>query len=171
MDRRAFVASSVGLVAAGAVSAAEQQPSLRSRLLGAWSLTEAVSITGSDIAPWSGRQTPITGILIYLDSGWMSVQISGARPDTISRADFGKLSTADRFVWLKEYYAYYGTFEIDEAARVVTHRLADSLFPYEKAANLKRSFELEGNILTLLTEPREEAGRSTFNRLVWKKTA
>ena len=170
MDRRAFVASSVGLAAAGAAFAAEQ-PSLRSRLLGVWSLTDAVTITENVIAPWSGRQTPISGILIYLDSGWMSVQIAGAKPGTISRVDFGKLSTTDRFVWLKEYYAYYGMFEIDELASVVTHRLTDSLFPYEKDAILKRRFELQEGILTLLTEPREEGGRSVVNRLVWKKIA
>jgi hypothetical protein len=101
----------------------------------------------------------------------MSVQISSAKAGAISRDNFGKLTATDRFSWFKEYYAYYGTFEIDEAAHVVTHRVADSLFPYEKGAVLNRNFALEGDILTLLTEPREEGGRSTFNRLIWKKTA
>ena len=60
---------------------------------------------------------------MYAENGWMSVQIAGAAPGTISRADFIKLPAADRVVWLDEYYAYYGTFEIDEVARVVTHHV------------------------------------------------
>jgi hypothetical protein len=153
-----------------AVSAGERQ-SWRSRLLGVWTLTDAVSITGRDVAPWSGRQTPITGTLMYLESGWMSAQLSGAKPGTISRADFVKLSPAERDTWFKEYYAYHAKFEIDEEARIITHRVVDSLFPYEKGIIYKRRFELDGDMLTLLTEPREEGGRTTFNRLVWQKAA
>jgi hypothetical protein len=168
MDRRTFVASSVGVVATSALSAAEQQ-SLRSRLLGVWSLTEAVTIKGNETFPWFGRHLPITGNLMYAESGWMSVQIAGGVPGTISRADFIKLPAADQKVWLDEYYAYYGTFEIDEIAHVVTHHILSSLLPYETATALKRDVTIDGDLLTLLTPPRDESGGRTFNRLVWKK--
>jgi len=173
MDRRTFVATSVGLIAGGKIQevVAQERPSMRSRLLGVWTLTEAVSIAGSDMTPWLGRQTPITGTLMYLDSGWMSAQLSGAKPGAISRSDFTRLSPADAYTWLKEYYAYYARFEIDEETRVITHRVVDSLYPYEKGIVYRRSFELDGDVLTLLTEPREEDARTTFNRLVWKKLA
>jgi Lipocalin-like domain len=168
MDRRTFVASSMGVAVTSALSAAEQQ-SLHSRLLGVWSLTEAVTIKGNETLPWFGRRLPITGNLMYAESGWMSVQIAGGVPGTISRADFIKLPPADRVVWLDEYYAYYGTFEIDEVAHVVTHHVVNSLIPYEKATALKREVAIDRNILTLLTPPRDESGGRTFNRLVWKK--
>ena len=168
MNRRTFVASSLGVVATSALSAAEQQ-SLRSRLLGVWSLTEAVTIKGDETFPWFGRHLPITGNLMYADSGWMSVQIAGAVPGIISRADFIKLAAADRVVWFDEYYAYFGTFEIDEVAHVVTHHVVNSLIPYEAATALKRDVAIDGGILTLLTPPRDESGGKTFNRLVWKK--
>jgi hypothetical protein len=168
MDRRTFVASSMGVVATSAISAAEQQ-SLRSRLLGVWSLTEAVMIKGDETVPWFGRHPPITGNLMYAENGWMSVHIAGAVPGTISRADFIKLPAADRVVWLNEYYAYYGTFEIDEVAHVVTHHIVNSLMPYETATALKRDVAIDRDMLTLLTPPREENGGRTFNRLVWKK--
>ena len=108
---------------------------------------------------------------MYAESGWMSVHIAGAVPRTISRADFIKLPAADRVVWLDEYYAYYGTFEIDEVAHVVTHHVVSSLLPYETAAVLKRDVAIDRDMLTLLTPPRDEAGGRTFNRLVWKKAA
>ena len=106
---------------------------------------------------------------MYAESGWMSVQIAGAVPGTISRADFIKLPPADRVVWLDEYYAYYGTFEIDEVAHVVTHHVVNSLIPYEKATALKREVAIDRNILTLLTPPRDESGAELSIVSVWKK--
>jgi hypothetical protein len=169
MDRRTLIVSSVGVLATGSLSAAEQ-PSLRSRLIGVWSLTEAVTIKGNETSPWFGRHPPITGNLIYTESGQMSVHIAGAPPGTISRPDFIKLSAAERAAWLDEYYAYYGTFEIDEVAKVVTHHIASSLLPYETATMLKRDISINGDMLSLLTPSRDDgSGKTTFNRLVWKK--
>jgi Lipocalin-like domain len=105
MDRRSFLVSSVGVLVTSS-SATADQLSLRSRLIGIWSLTEAVTVKGNETVPWFGRHPPITGILIYSENGWMSVQIAGAPAGTISRADFYKLSAADRAVWFDEYYAY-----------------------------------------------------------------
>jgi hypothetical protein len=167
MDRRAFLASTVGTLAASASVA--QQPNLRAMILGAWSLTEASTVAGTEITSWFGRQDPVSGLLIYQNNGWMSVQISGARPSKIARADYNKLNATDKFEWLKEYYAYYGTFELDDASNIVSHQIFDALLPYERNITLKRKCYLEGDILSLLTEPREESGKTTFNRLVWKR--
>ncbi|TYL80824.1 lipocalin-like domain-containing protein [Bradyrhizobium cytisi] len=111
----------------------------------------------------------MTGIVIYSENGWMSVQIAGAPAGAISRADFYKLSAADRAVWFDEYYAYYGTFEVDEVAHVLTHHVVSSLLPYETATILKRDVSIDGDKLSLLTPAREDGGKTTFNRLVWKK--
>ena len=168
MDRRTFMVSSGGLLATSSWATADQ-PSLRSQLIGVWSLTKAVTVKGNETVPWFGRHPPITGIIIYSESGWMSAQIAGAPAGTISRADFYKLSDADRAVWFDEYYAYYGTFEIDEVAHVVTHHVVSSLLPYETATILKRDVSIDGDMLSLLTPPRDSGGKTTFNRLVWKK--
>ncbi|MCW6513002.1 lipocalin-like domain-containing protein [Hyphomicrobiales bacterium BP6-180914] len=130
-----------------------------------------MTVKETEIVPWLGRQQPIKGNLIYTESGWMSVHITGAVPRTISRGDFLKLPAEDRVVWLDAYYAYYGSFEIDEVAHVVTHHVANSLLPYETATMLKRNVAINGDILTLLTPPRDDGGGKTFNRLVWKKAA
>jgi len=63
--------------------------------LGVWSLINAVSLTDGVLNPWFGRTPPITGILIYLDNGWMSVQIAGARPGK-NPANFDDLPADDR---------------------------------------------------------------------------
>jgi Lipocalin-like domain len=69
-------------------------------------------------------------------------------------------------VWPDEYYAYYGTSEDDEVAHIVTHHIVSSLLPYETATTLKRDIAIDGDMLTLLTPPRDDSGRRTFNCLV-----
>jgi hypothetical protein len=104
MDRRSFIGYSLGLVAGGIQSTSgAEPPSWRSKLLGVWSLTEAFTVAGDEFKPWFGRTNPVTGILMYLDNGWMSVQISGARLGTISRGDFEGLSPSGRVGWFDEY--------------------------------------------------------------------
>ncbi|MBR1092044.1 lipocalin-like domain-containing protein [Bradyrhizobium manausense] len=132
-------------------------------------LTEAVTVKGNETVPWFGRHPPITGVIIYSENGWMSVQIAGAHAGTISRADFDKLSAADRAAWFDEYYAYCGTFEVDDAAHVVTHHVVSSLLPYETGTILKRNVSINEDGLSLLTPARDDGGQTTFNRLVWKR--
>lgn len=171
MNRRSFITALAG--AAGArvpFVAATQRTSWRSQLLGAWSLINAVSLTDGVPKPWFGRKPPITGILMYLDNSWMSVQIAGTRPGK-NPANFDDLPADDRTKWLGQYYAYYGRFEIDEAARVVTHHITDSLLPYERAAVYRRKFDLQNGVLTFITDPRKDGGKTGFNRLIWKRMA
>jgi len=91
------------------------------------------------------------------------------KPGTISRGDFEKLAAIDRVKWLDEYYAYYGNFEVDEGARVITHRVAASLLPYEKAIVYKRQFELDNGLWTLLTEPLDVGGQTPLIDLFGRK--
>jgi Lipocalin-like domain len=172
MDRRTFtaMAASTVLTAEGAKA---ETASVRSRLIGCWTLLEADTVTDGKVTPWFGRKLPLTGILIYHPNGWVSAQICGARPTVKTSANFSQLPDAQKLESLSAYYGYYGTYKVDEAARTVTHTLVDSLWPYEKGNSLRRSFVLEKDVLRLTTAPLPtDDGRTTyFNRLAWKKIA
>jgi hypothetical protein len=172
MDRRTFTAMAAGAVLAAEEAKAETA-SVRSRLIGCWTLLEAETVTDGNVTPWQGRKLPLTGILIYHPNGWVSTQISGTRPAVKTSASFAQLPDAQKFESLSAYYGYYGTYEVDEAAQTVTHSLVDSLWPYEKGNHLRRSFVLEKDVLRLTTAPQPtDDGRTTyFNRLAWKKLA
>ena len=68
------------------------------------------------------------------------------------------------------YVAYYGTYSVDEAAGVVTHLVAGSLFPNWVGGKQQRHFLLERDSLTLTTPPIVLQGSEWVFRLVWKRS-
>jgi hypothetical protein len=60
------------------------------------------------------------------------------------------------------YYAYFGTYEVNEKEGSVLHRVQGSLRPEEVGVSYKRSFMLSGNRLVLTTP---ELRRLTFERV------
>jgi hypothetical protein len=172
MDRRTFTAMAVSTVLT-AEGAKAETASVRARLIGCWTLLEAETVTDGKVTPWRGRKLPLTGILIYHPNGWVSTQISGARPTVKTSAEFARLPDAEKLESLSAYYGYYGTYKVDEGTRTVTHSLVDSLLPYEKGKKLVRTYVLEKGVLRLTTAPLPtDDGRTTyFNHLTWKKMA
>jgi hypothetical protein len=135
-------------------------------LIGAWRLVAAETrLEGGRTAPAFGDMP--SGMLIYDHSGAMSLQISGERPAVGSIETYQSLSPEDRMVFLDSYYAYFGTFEVDESARMVVHRVHASLRPNETGVSYRRQFTIEGERLTLASPPETHEGASVASRLVF----
>src|SRR6267142_2695977 len=99
-----------------------------------------------------GSGLPITkvpvgeGLKVYVQ------MMKSARPAFAS--DDSAAGTADEVsAAFHGYVAYYGSYRVDEGARVVTHRLAGSLFPNWLGSEQRREIVLEGDRLTLSTPP------------------
>jgi hypothetical protein len=69
------------------------------------------------------------------------------------------------------FQAYFGTYEVDEAKRTITHYIAGSLFPNWEGTSQTRFVELSGNRLTLRTPPMTEGGGTVVAVLVWERRA
>ncbi|MDR3512368.1 MAG: lipocalin-like domain-containing protein [Caulobacteraceae bacterium] len=141
-------------------------PQAGSALLGAWTLVSAETLRES------GPSTPafgarISGLLVYDRSGQMSLQIAGERPSVGDVETYQAMSAEDRVVFLDTYYAYFGLFEVDEAAHVVTHRVRGSLRPNELGVNYRRQFGIDGDRLTLASPPEAHAGEVLSSRLIF----
>ena len=121
-------------------------------VLGAWKLIsfEAVSPDGQR-KPIIGKN-PV-GLIIYHPLGYMSVQFMrdprptfasasprNATPEEIKSAFFG-------------YYAYFGTYEVNEKEAFVIHHLQASMNPPEVGRDYKRALKISGDRLTLTTPP------------------
>jgi hypothetical protein len=114
-----------------------------------------------------------TGILVYDPSGWMSVQIVGQhRPAMKAPASRPTHDTAEdaqlKAAVLDTYYAYFGTWEYDEATATVTHYIKSSLIPGETGMSYSQTVTLDGGHLVFTTR-RELAGGKAVQKKIWQR--
>ena len=119
-------------------------------------------------------QADSTGILIYDPSGWMSVQIVAkirpalkvptSRPTRAVTAQDAQLKAAV----FDTYYAYFGTWEFNEATSTVTHHINSSLISGETGISYSQKVTLEGGHL-IFTARREVLGVVTVGKKVWQR--
>ena len=129
------------------------------QFVGAWKLVsvETRRANGEVIYPFYGRHPE--GILMYDRSGWMSVQIvSDPRPEVPtadSRQSFLAAPPAEKAIAIDGYYAYWGTWAVDEASSSVIHHIQQSLYPGERGEEGVRKFSFQGDQLVLTAKTHE----------------
>ena len=116
------------------------------------------------------------GIIIYEQSGWMSVQIVTANRPVMTRpatrtsgvvtADDAKLAAGA----FDTYYAYFGTWDYDADTSVITHHLKSSLLPYETGLDYRREVTFDGVHLKLIARS-QESGEERLRMLVWTRVS
>lgn len=178
--RRTFLAVAAGLAPALLSPASAKSPAktvgsstLRDRLVGAWALqhAETVDIKTGKAGLWEGKPGPYSGLIIYSPSGMMGVHIASPRAAVAEEVEFAKMPDAERLAYLDSYYAYFGTYEVDEANSKVRHRVQSSLDPSEIGLLYTRAVRLDGDLLKLQTDLRPTLiPPTTFNRLTWKRS-
>ena len=148
MERRSVVAL-VGLQAG-----LYAKPAARDPFLGVWRLisTERKRNDGKVEFPY-GRQ-PV-GRLTYDNAGRMSAMVmrpgrrSSVRPG-LSLID-GNASGDEIREAVDGFIAYFGTFDVDEALRTVTHHVQACLVPSWVGTDLKRTYRFVSDRLLLIT--------------------
>ncbi|MDP9009296.1 MAG: lipocalin-like domain-containing protein [Pseudomonadota bacterium] len=145
-------------------------------IVGAWRL---ISIDYS--GPNGALTDPVfgpnpQGLIIYEQSGWMSVQIVTAnrpvmtRPATrtsgLATADDAKLAAGA----FDTYYAYFGTWDFNADTSVITHHLKSSLLPYETGLDYRREVTFDGVHLKLSARSHER-GEERRRTLVWTRVS
>jgi hypothetical protein len=147
----------------------------RSDLVGAWRLV-GMSYSGPD-----GRVDPFyqpgsTGILIYDASGWMSVQIGAPRraPFEVPSARIGKPADEGRAqleaAAFDSYYAYFGTWDLDEHSSLVTHHVVSALIPAEVGLDYSQAVTLAGGRLVFTTHT-GSSGREVVRTKTWERVS
>jgi hypothetical protein len=68
------------------------------------------------------------------------------------------------------YYAYIGTYEIDESKRAVTHRVTQSLRPHETGLSYERPYEITGARLVLRYPVLNDRGSTNTRVIVWRRS-
>jgi hypothetical protein len=175
--RRKALASAGILVGASMPAQGQTVTSGGHPLHGVWELVslEDHQPDGKIVYSW-GRA--VTGTITYTPGGRVSVQILG---DPHPRFAAGKVFSPSGRALLPAaandeirtayggYYAYFGTYDIDENKRVVTHHVASSLRPQEIGLNYERPYELTGDRLVLRYSVSDDSGGTNTRVIVWRR--
>ncbi len=146
------------------------QPNLE-KLIGVYKFisVETVLPNGEAIFEWMGKN-PL-GLIIYDQTGYMSVQfMRDPRPTFSSRSRTHRDASPEEIRSAYEgYYAYFGTYEVNEVEGVVIHHVKGSLWPQEVGVDYKRFFKLSENRLVISTPPFQQKGQQVFRRLTFER--
>nr|VFJ62566.1 MAG: Lipocalin-like domain-containing protein [Candidatus Kentron sp. FW] len=109
------------------------------------------------------------GRLIYDEKGNMSVITARAERSFMSTIDKVSAPLEEKGEALDSFEAYFGTYTINKAEKVITHHPESSLFPNQVGTLQERFYLFEGNRLELSTPPMEYAGNRGIGVLVWER--
>lgn len=166
MNRRQIIAAAVS---APLAMAQNGQRSLRDQLIGSWRLIswEEKNPANGEISYPCGKNA--VGRIMYDAGGRMAAQIMNPDRRKVGGANLrtwaNNLSAEESREVLNGYVAYFGTFDIDETKRIVTHHVRGELRPLFVGAERARTVEF-------LTEDRIVLGYSQTsgeNRLTWER--
>jgi hypothetical protein len=138
-------------------------------LIGTWALvsTEWKRADGKHANPFGPGAV---GILTYDAAGYMAAQVMRAErppvPDTHARDIDAAMASA-----FAGYIAYFGTYEIDETASVVRHRVTASAFPAWVGGEHQRRFSFDGDRLTLSDDVTASDGVAVEASTTWQRVA
>ncbi len=132
------------------------------RFIGVWKLVSCESKAKNGSVSYPFGEKPV-GRITYDKAGRMSAQLMrpGRRPAGLSLRG---ASAEDLREVLNGFAAYFGTFDVDQAARTVIHHVQGGLIPGRVGTDLRRAYEFTGNRLILTA-----AGEEAVLRLVWER--
>jgi hypothetical protein len=109
-----------------------------------------------------------TGLIIYDQTGHMSVQFMRDPRPTIASGQFSMTPEEIKGAY-DGYYAYFGTYEVNEKEGTVTHNIQASLRPSEVGTTYKRYVKFVDDRITLTTTPIQQAGEQRTNRITFER--
>jgi hypothetical protein len=153
---------------AGASAQVEPASPDPQKLLGTWKL---ISYVGEEIP--SGARADVmgprpSGYINYGPDGRMIVIIVGSD----RKKPVGPIATQEEAQDLiRSMLAYAGTYTVDSSAKTVTHRVEISWDQSRTGASQVRTYKLDGDRLTLITQPSNDpaTGKKTVRTLVWER--
>jgi hypothetical protein len=121
-------------------------------------------------------QSESDGLIVYDASGWMSVQILGGHRPAMETPAHRTGSPAEqtnqpiKAALLDSYYAYFGTWQVDEATSTVTHQISGALYPDEIGMHYAQHVSFEDNrMIFSITD--QKNGQPIVRRKVWQRVA
>jgi hypothetical protein len=144
-------------------------PPLSVTLPGTWELLSRIDVTDAGeqrVEPSLGAD-PVA-MVIYDRSGHFAAQFMN-RDRTASAVTDLPSAGANNSRAQGGYDAYFGTYEIDDSAGTVTHRLLGALSAENVGMVLTRSLQAQDDRLTIRLRTTAATGEPVTRTLVWKR--
>ena len=139
----------------------------REQLIGTWKLValEVETSDGEISYPWG---EDVVGIHTWDETGHFAIQSGKAERERFASDIPFEATPEEASTAIKTYLAYFGTFEVDEIERTVTHNGIGSLFPNWVGVPEIRSYEFSEDQLILASES-TVGGNTLTVRRVWER--
>lgn len=138
------------------------------RLVGTWRLVSFESRSAGEIRYPMGRAA--AGQLNYDEMGNVSAHIMDPSRPAFASGDRAAGTDDEVRKAFVGYLAYYGTYDLDETKRTVTHHITGASFPNWIGVDQVRLYRLDGDRLTITTPPIRAGGEDLITVLVWERT-
>ena len=136
------------------------------QFFGSWKLISCERKSEDGRIDYRYGKNPV-GRLTYDSAGRMSAQLMrlGRRSTLASGVGFeaGNASDEELREAAEGYIAYFGTFDVDESSKTVTHHVKAALVPSWVGTDLKRTYRFESNRLILT------AVSTSVSELTWER--
>jgi len=136
-------------------------------LVGRWELVGWTGTTEAGESVEHGGDRP-SGVLIYLAEGRMAVQIQRDGRESFGSRDFDAGTEPQQAAAYRAYIAYAGRFTLPEPG-IVVHHVELALHPDQVGMEKRREYVLEGDELTLRTQPILFEGERASSVLSWRR--
>ena len=137
----------------------------KSDLVGVWRL-ESFELRSSDGQRTFPMGRDAKGYISYTEDGFMSAAIMTLGRKSFESNDIRGGTTEERAEAAGGYLSYCGSYEVKQDQ--VIHHIEVSLFPNWISVDQVRLCEIEGNRLTLSTNPFFVGGKDQTAHLVWR---
>jgi hypothetical protein len=161
MNRRELV----GLMGLSAGNFALAQPGVRGSLIGVWTLQSCVRTFADGHKENPFGEKPV-GRIEYDKEGRIFALLmrSGRRSTLPPGLELDAASAEEIRAAVTGFVAYFGSYEVDDASQIVTHRIEACLMPSWVGTSLRRPFRWDGARLVLT-----RAVPGTTDELVWER--
>lgn len=138
------------------------------QFIGTWGLvtSEFRRSDGTIIYPY-GQDA--LGVLTYDAAGNVTAQVIRADRPTFVSGDLYSGTPEEIRAAFEGSIAYFGRYDVNEAAGTVTHHVTGCTFPNWIGSDQTRFFALSGHRLTLSTPPILAGGSTMVGVLIWER--
>lgn len=137
-------------------------------LVGSWHLIsiEGHNTDGTVTYDW-GRE-PV-GLLMFGANGRLSFHLLKPERANFATGDFLRPTPEELSEAFLGYFGYFGTYTVDDDAKVVTIHIEGAAYPNYIGSNQRRFFSIDGDRLTLRTPPERAGGEDITYYVIWER--